>query len=150
MLWRRQGSTFLGLLLAASVSLGASGCGFSQAKARQRETSTLRPLFMIYAMAGKNAASEEAFKKYVASLPQEELTKWGAADRESLFISNRDHKPYVILYGDAAKSGPPGPAGFPVIAYEQEGVGGKRYVASSMAIEEVDDARFHALVPSAH
>ena len=54
----------------------------------------------------------------------------------------------MVLYG--APDGPPGPGGAPVIAYEQEGVGGKRFVASSLAaIEEVDEARFRELVPNA-
>jgi len=37
-----------------------------------------------------------------------------------------------------------------VVAYEQEGVNGKRFVASKMgAVEEVDEARFRKMVPSA-
>ena len=38
----------------------------------------------------------------------------------------------------------------PIIAYEQTGVGDKRLVASSLGgVEEVDEARFRKLVPSA-
>jgi hypothetical protein len=38
----------------------------------------------------------------------------------------------------------------PVIAYEQEGIDGKRFIATSVgAIEEVDAARFRELVPDA-
>jgi len=69
-------------------------------------------------------------------------------DADSLFISPRDGKPYVVLYGRS--KGPPGPGGAPVVAYEQEGRGGRRFVASSMgAIEEVDDAAFRRMVPAA-
>jgi hypothetical protein len=36
------------------------------------------------------------------------------------------------------------------VAYEQEGVDGKRYVATVVgAVEEVDEARFRELVPDA-
>jgi hypothetical protein len=68
---------------------------------------------------------------------------------EELFVSPRDGKPYKILYGEAAKKAPSGgPAGAPVIAYEQQGQGGRRWVASAMgAIEEVDEARLKQLVP---
>ena len=41
-------------------------------------------------------------------------------------------------------------AGQPVIAYEQEGVGGKRFIASSLgAVDEVDEATLAQLVPGA-
>ena len=46
------------------------------------------------------------------------LESFQVTDPEGLFISSRDGKPYVIKY--AAADGPPGPGGYPVIAYEQE------------------------------
>ena len=76
-----------------------------------------------------------------------DLANLGVTDPAKLWISSRDKQPYVILYGPV--SGPPGPAGQPVIAYESKGVGGKRFVASSLgAVDEVTEARFKELVPT--
>lgn len=137
------------VILACCVAVG---CGYTEAKISQ-ETSNLKPLTVLYGQyvgqhRGQPPASEAEFKAYIKSLNAEVLQSLGAKDAESLFISSRDMKPYVIIYGPA--SGPPGPAGQPVIAYEQEGVGGKRYVASNLgAVEEVDETRFRQLVPGA-
>jgi len=63
-----------------------------------------------------------------------------------MFVSSRYKKPYMVIYGPTSGEGP---AGQPVIAYEQEGMNGKRFVASKMgAVEEVDEARFRKMVPS--
>lgn len=97
---------------------------------------------------GKPPASEAEFKKYVEAQSPQDLANLGVTDPAKLWISSRDNQPYVIVYGDV--SGPPGPAGKPVVAYESKGVGGKRYVASSLgAVDEVDEARFRELVPAA-
>lgn len=129
------------------------GCG-TEAPKRESEASTLKPLMVLYGQflgrnRGKPPANEAEFKKHVESAGKATLESFGITDLESLFISSRDHKPYVILYGPI--SGPPGPGNQPVVAYEAEGIGGRRYVATSVgAVEEVDDTRFRQLVPSAN
>lgn len=139
-----------GLMVLACCAL--VGCGANEAKVSQ-EASNLKPLMVLYGQyigthRGQPPANEAEFKAYVKTITPDVLQSLGAKDPESLFISSRDTKPYVIIYGPA--SGPPGPAGQPVIAYEQEGVGGKRYVASNLgAVEEVDETRFRELVPGA-
>jgi len=136
-------------VLAACV---VAGCGQNTAKLEQ-ETSNLKPLMVLFGQytgqhRGQPPASEEEFKAYIKTVDPAALESLGVKDAESLFTSTRDKKPYVILYGGA--NGPPGPAGQPVVAYEQDGVGGKRYVASTLgAVEEVDEAKFRELVPSA-
>ena len=126
------------------------GCG-SRRASQEREESTLKPLAVFYGQftgrhQGRPPASEAEFKEFVRSLSSEELASFNVTDPEGLFISSRDGQPYVVIYG--APSGPPGPGGSPVVAYEQVGVGGKRFVASSLgAVEEADEARFKELVP---
>jgi hypothetical protein len=132
------------------------GCSASQEGSREQMQSNLRPLASIYGkfMAqhqGKPPANETEFNAYVASLGVKQLAALGIDDPEKLFVSPRDHQPYIVLYGPGVLKGPPGPAGMPVVAYEQVGVGGKRFVASSYgAVEAVDEARFRALVPGGH
>lgn len=136
-------------MLVASVGTACSlalGCGSSTKKVDQ-ETSNLKPLMVQYGKylgqhRGQPPANDAEFKAFVKSPAQ------GVNDPDALFVSSRDKQPYVILYGRV--NGPPGPAGQPVIAYEQEGIGGRRYVASTLgAIEEVDEKRFRELVPDA-
>jgi len=138
-----------GILLFCALPLGCGG----QSESRQREESALKPLALFYGQftgrhQGQPPASEAEFKEFVRSLSSEALARFNITDPESLFVSSRDGQPYVVIYGPS--SGPPGPAGSPVIAYEQVGVRGKRFVASSLgAVEEVDEARFKELVPNA-
>jgi hypothetical protein len=146
---------FVWVVIALSaVFLAHTGCTGSQSQSAEREQSNLKPLAVLYGQfiarhGGQPPASEEEFKAFIDSLDESELPA-EIEDREQLFVSSRDGKPYVVLYGKAATSGPPGPAGSPVVAYEQEGQGGTRFVASSMgAVEEVDEPRFAEWVPSA-
>lgn len=130
------------------------GCSSHQANLEQ-EQSNLKPLATLYGRfigqhRGQPPASEAQFKEFINSGGKDLLSTFQVSSVDELFVSSRDGKPYVVLYGAAAAKGPPGPAGSPVVAYEQEGVGGKRFVASSMgAVEEVDEARFKELVPAA-
>ena len=142
----------VGVLLGG---LGLAGCGDGSRESLQREQSTLKPLAVLYGQyigqhRGQPPAHEEAFRKFVQEQPAEVLKSLNVSSIEELFVSPRDGKPYKVLYGEAAKKAPSGgPAGAPVIAYEQEGRGGRRWVASAMgAIEEVDETRFKQLVPA--
>ena len=142
-------------LLFLAVGLACLGCGSPGGEAnRAREESGLKPLALFYARfvpqhQGKPPKDEAEFKAYLQE-PQnlEELQKvFNVPNLDALFVSSRDKKPYVVIYGPTSGEGP---AGQPVVAYEQEGVNGKRFVASKMgAVEEVDEARFRKMVPSA-
>lgn len=116
----------------------------------------------------KPPPNEAEFKKFLDGLKEKDLKDLNIdEDVTKAMISPRDGKPYGIVYGvtfgpppGANKSGPGGkmqgrpPTGQmkpPVILYEQDGVGGKRYVAYLMGggFQEVDEAIFRDLVPSA-
>jgi hypothetical protein len=146
----RQFGLVLGIFFLAMGCF--SGCGGSAAQ-KAEEASTLKPLMVLYGRyvgqhQGKPPANEAEFRKYVEAQGPQDLANLGVTEPAKLWVSSRDNQPYVILYGDV--TGPPGPAGKPVVAYEAKGVGGKRYVASSLgAVDEVDEARFRELVPAA-
>ncbi len=139
------------LALGCVLLLGCS----AHDEGQSTEESNLKSLAIFYGQytgehQGQGPASEAEFKKYVESLNSEALSSFGITDPSSIFISSRDKKPYVVIYGAGGgiPDGTGGDAG-PVIAYEQEGVGGKRFIATSLGmIEEVDEARFKQLVPN--
>ncbi|MDA0659353.1 MAG: hypothetical protein O2931_01010 [Planctomycetota bacterium] len=65
----------------------------------------------------------------------EVLDRFKVSDPTTLFISPRDHQPYVISYGG---TGAP-----QIIAHEQTGVDGKRWtVAVTGVAKEMDDTEF--------
>lgn len=142
---------FSSLLAAAALVLSLAGCSNSAKEAAQ-ESSNIKPLAIFYGQyvgrhQGQPPPNEAEFKTFVKE-NQALITGLNIADADALFISSRDKKPYVVIYGVA--SGPPGPGSQPVVIYEQEGVDGKRYVASSLgAVEEVDEAKFRQYVPQA-
>ena len=142
-------------MVALLASLGVLGCGDGgRRQAQELSQSNLRPLAILYGQfisqhRGQPPKSEAEFRAFVKSLKPEQLAKIaGGRDADSLFVSTRDQKPYVVIYGKAM--GPPGPAGAPVVIYEQEGRGGTRFVATSLgAVEELDEAAFKQRVPGA-
>lgn len=137
-------------MVLATLSLTA-GCGNPDKVAQ--ESSNLKPLVVMYGQfigqhRGKPPADEAEFKAFLKKVDPERLKSFQVTDVDSMFISTRDKQPYVVRYGKV--EGPAGPAGLPVVAYEQTGVGGKRYVASSVgAIQEVDEETFRKMVPDA-
>ena len=119
-----------------------------------KEQSRLKALAVIYTSfvsqnMGRVPPNEQIFKQFVQKKLANRQPDQKEVSQEEIFISERDQKPFVVLYGQAAQSGPRnGPAGMPVVMYEQDGVDGRRLVASSMgAVEEVDEEQFHQLVP---
>lgn len=136
-------------LAAAALAACFSGCIDSSQQAAQ-QTSNIKPLAVLYGRyvnmhQGQPPPNEAEFRTFLAG-ESAMLQQLGVSDAAGLFTSSRDGQPYVIRYGPA--DGPPGPGGLPVIIYEQTGVEGKRYVASSLgAIEEVDESKFAEYVP---
>lgn len=144
----RRVCTIWTVALVAAAML-AAGCS-QQMQSKKQQESRLKPLALLYGQymaqhRGQPPASEAEFKKFVES-QKAFLTQFGVPDPATLFISERDGQPYVVIYGKP--TGPAVLAGQPVIAYEKVGVGGRRFVASQLgAVEEVDEARFKELVP---
>ena len=142
---------FSSLLAAAALVLSSAGCSGSAKEAAQ-EASNIKPLSIFYNQyvgqhQGRPPPNEIEFKVFVKE-NQALITGLNVADADALFISSRDNKPYVVIYD--VPTGPPGPGMQPVVIYEQEGVNGMRYVASSLgAVEEVDEAKFREYVPNA-
>ena len=142
----------LGLLFLASCLCLATGC--SENQSAEREQSNLKPLAVFYGQylgqhRGQPPGGEQEFKNFLQTLGKDRLASMQVKSVDELFVSPRDGKPYVILYGPVANTG----AGLPsmtVIAYEQGGKGGKRFIArSTAAVEEVDETKFKELVPNA-
>lgn len=93
---------------------------------------------------GTPPRSADELKAFAARLGPDELKPLGidAAALDALFVSSRDHKPFVFRKA----SGRVGPD--TVVLHEQEGVNGKRIVVFPMGkVEEADAARFKQLVP---
>jgi hypothetical protein len=139
------------LLAGSLVSALLIGCSQGGRESAPLQESTIKPLAMLYGQftgqnQGRPPANEEEFKRFIRERGMGTLKQFNIPDVDSLFISPRDKQPYVVIYGQP--KGPPALAGQPVVVYEKVGVGGKRYVASSLgAVEEVDETRFRELVP---
>jgi hypothetical protein len=91
----------------------------------------------------KPPANEQALKEFIRSLPQDQKEAAGIGDDiDSLFVSPRDGKKYVILYNHAFR--PVGPT--KAVAWEEEGKDGFRYVVLSMGYSRMcDQATFDKL-----
>jgi len=141
----------LGIATIGSLLAALTGCTPSGNTAEQ--VSTLKPLAILYGRfipqhRGQAPANEAEFRAFVEKEGPSLLEQFAVKDVNSLFVSSRDNQPFVILYGPL--TGPPGPAGQPVFAYEKVGVGGRRMVATSLgAVAEVDEAEWKRLVPTA-
>jgi hypothetical protein len=139
------------LLFVFSLCL-AGGC--SENQSAEREQSNLKPLAVFYGQylgqhRGQPPANEQDFKKFLEAMGKDRLASMQVKSVDELFVSPRDGKPYVILYGSVSKSGAELPS-TTVIAYEQAGKGGKRFIARILgAVEEIDEAKFKELVPQA-
>jgi hypothetical protein len=144
-------------LLGTALCLGTlvvcallNGCGVGHRASQEREQSNLKPLAVFYGQfigqhRGQPPANEKEFKEFIRSLGAKQVAGFDVSDVDSLFISSRDQKPYVVLYGKNAPLGKDR-----VVAYEQEGKGGKRFLATDVGnIQEVDEARFKEMVPGA-
>ncbi len=113
-------------LLAAACLFGVGGC--SENQSAEREQSNLKPLAVFYGQylgqhRGQPPADEQDFKKFLYAMGKERLEAMQVKNVDELFVSPRDRKPYVVLYGPVPKTGAELPS-TTVIAYEQVGKGG--------------------------
>jgi hypothetical protein len=105
----------------------------------------LTSLAEVYALHGqlrkRPPASFEELRAFAAAL----TPRHGGpiALSEDRLTSLRDGRPLVVRYGLSVAGAAPGP----VVAHEQDGANGRRFVVfAANRIEEVDDARFNELV----
>lgn len=146
---RRRSARLVALYLSAGL-LTSWGCNEQNPPPTPQE-SHLKALAVCYGKfiqqnKGQPPKDEAEFKAFIQKLGPSQIPG-GAADLDSLFISPRDRQPYVVRYGLDRSQMMPGP-NMPVVAYEQTGLEGKRYVADMVGgVREVDEAKFKELVP---
>lgn len=135
------------LLVLPAFMLFGVGVGCNRQGAAIREVSHLRAVTMLYPEAMRRLGhrpSEQEFKEFAAKNGTELLKVLEIASLDEMLVSDRDGKPFVILYGN-----PPAGVKKGIIAYEQEGVDGIRQVGYDLGtIEEADAAKFSELVPA--
>lgn len=141
---RLSRSAVFALLLAFGFVI--SGCSGSNATpASKTAFSAVVSLHtMMVVTTGRPPKSEEAFKEFIAANGSAAMERAGVASVDELLVSNRDGKPYVIIYGK-----PPAGVAHDVIVFEQEGIDGKRLVGRNTGfIAELDESQFRELVPA--
>ncbi len=127
---------------------GLLGCG-SKPPPQPKVAAHLQTLAVLYGQyrgeKGQSPPDLATFKKFIESLPADRLM---GNTPDELFMSPRDKQPYVVIYNVKPTGMPGGPDPVPLIAYEQTGVGGKRYIADVMVgVQEVDEGAFQTLLP---
>jgi hypothetical protein len=142
---RSTAPAFVIALLFGAGSL--AGCGKSGAP-EGGERPRLRTVISLYNMsrsdAGRPPANEEEFKAFITSKGAAAVERLEVKSADEILISERDGKPFVVMYGKPQKGMDPD-----IIAYEQEGVDGKRQLGRGTGLVElVDEARLRELVPS--
>jgi hypothetical protein len=146
-------SAFLTLAICIGLMSTVVGCGRGGSHPSPASESHLKALAVFYGRyvqrhQGKTPPDEAAFKKFLAGLRPEERGGLLKGTVDELFLSPRDKQPYVVRYNVAVSA--PGPKGAPVIAYEQSGASGKRYVATALGSVELMTAdQLRQLVPDA-
>jgi hypothetical protein len=144
--------------LLAAVSL-AAGCSAKSPPPRQ--TAHIRGLWHVYlefvkahnGQAPKDAAELRAWAE--ANVKPERYQLMGITSLDDAFVSPRDNKPYVVRPVDKSQMHtaipPDKPAtavrGAPVVAYEQQGQNGRRFVAYAFGeVGELPEAAFQRLL----
>jgi hypothetical protein len=119
------------------------GCGERNSTPKQHE-SNLRMIAVLYsqfvsAHGGEIPRTEEDFKSFVQSLGPGVLDRAGLSGLNELLLSRRDDKPFVVHYKSVDWKLNH------VIAYEQVGVGGTRFIASDLgAVSEIAEQQFQS------
>mgnify|MGYP003349632462 CR=1 FL=1 len=110
-----------GVLCILAITVGGlivASLGCQAQKEAAQEASTIKPLALLYGQyigqhRGQPPKSESEFKAFVSKQGKPLLDSFHVPDVETLFVSPRDKKQYVVRYGTV--QGPLGPAGQPVI-----------------------------------
>ena len=133
-------------LFALSVMLVSdTSCDRQAVNSHNLDKSHVRSLTALHGLATSKLrhppSDEKEFKQALATLSvKPEQMKVGSFDE--LFVSERDGKPLVVVYGVSNKNSD-------VLVYEQTGVNGKRLVGHRIGVvEEVDEAEYKKLTGS--
>jgi hypothetical protein len=145
----RRPRTLFGLCGLLVIGCLGSGCGSKEIPdlpPEQVHILKLSSLLAEYRRTHKNELPKDAaaFKTWASSLKPDQLTKFGINNLDEALVSPRDHEPYQITPGKPNRMGI-----IPVIAYEKNGVNGKRYILSSMGnAGEVNEEAIRNSVPN--
>jgi hypothetical protein len=127
------------LLIVSLMGALAPGCAEREPYERQPNLRAIAAYYSQYRAhnRGQVPADEKDFKNFIKQQGGVALDHKGITV-DDLFVSNRDGKPFVVKYrGD--KSWPLPEA----VAYEQEGSGGTRHVATIVGeYDEISEAEF--------
>jgi hypothetical protein len=129
--------------MALSALFCVPGC---RGKSPIQEQASLRQLAVQYGQyaakhEGMGPSGPQEFKEFI-----KENRPLSEQDIEKMFVSNRDHEPYVVFYKMLLTT--PDANGGPALAHEKIGVEGKRLVALvTTRVEEADEDRLAELVP---
>ena len=143
---------FTAVAWVATLALAAAfiGCGGGTTsedaaiESSQFKTLSLGYLEFLSANQGQVPKTLEAFKEYIEDgigdrLKQQNLTV------EEIFVSPRDGKPFVFICQNNLTQ-----QNRKIVGYEQEGVGGRRYVSDrSGAVMEMSEEEFQRLTSEA-
>jgi hypothetical protein len=122
---------------------GVTGCGERDSPPKLHE-SNLRVVAVLYsqfvsAHGGEIPHDADNFRTFVQSLGPGVLERAGLNGLDELLSSSRDGKPFGVHYKNVDWKLNH------VIAYEQEGVGGTRCIASDLgAVSEITDEQFRS------
>ncbi len=121
----------------------AAGCGKSrqtvEVETRLRRLATFFGRY-VAAHQGQSPSGPDELKNFVKTAKLDE--QLNVSDVEEVFVSPRDEKPFVVRYKT-----PMTVAGthVPVLAHEEDGLNGKRFLAyANTKVEELDQRRFEA------
>jgi hypothetical protein len=135
-------------LLAVALCGSAAGCGGTsppppEKVADQQHIVQVVRLWTEYKRDHKNQAptSGDQLKAWAKKLSADRLSQLSVKDVDTAFVSPRDGQPYG--FRSPAKDNALGQG---TIVYEQNGVSGKRMVASNIgSVSEIDDAEFQKM-----
>ncbi len=142
--------TAAGVAVAALLA-GVIGCSNKVAQqVGAMNTSNIQRLANMYSghqnyRGGQGPKDEAEFKKFIKEYDPEKLKMMGIDPNnlDALFTSERDGKPFKIRYKVGGGRG-----SVAAVVFEQEGIDGKKQVASTgtTKVEEVDDATYQQLL----
>jgi hypothetical protein len=130
------------LILALGCSRDYSGVVAGMNSSNIRRLSNLYRDFQE-SRTGIGPKSEAELRQHIQTKPLATFQVMGIDpnNRDRIWISERDHKPFKLRYGVDSPLG-----AVAAVVFEQEGVAGKREVGfNNFTVEEVDDARYNAL-----
>jgi hypothetical protein len=141
---REPGVALCCCVIHLAVAWGCGG-GTQETAGTQSHLAIIAKAYSRYlgANQGRLPRDQRQLKEFISS-NRESYLKDGS-DLDALFTSERDHQPYILLFGPAGEK----QAATGVIGYEKLGVGGRRLVAYRFgSVEEVDVTRFQELTSS--